>query len=397
MKSRSKFTVFVALLSLMVFSACSFTIPRLSQMNLSSSSAPAAEVQAAVAAPAPVVVAGDGTALEAYQGTLTAIYQVVNPSVVNIRVVQLASNSGPGQDSSTPSGEALGSGFVYDAEGHIVTNYHVVEGADKIEVTFSDGTVVPAEVVGSDPDSDLAVIKVDLPAGITPLTMGDSTKVEVGQLAIAIGNPYGLSGTMTAGIISAVGRSIPASETANGSSYSIPDVIQTDAPINPGNSGGVLLNAEGQVIGVPSAIRSDSGANSGIGFAIPSATIEQVVPKLIAGGKVEHPWLGISGGSLTSDMVATLGLPEGTQGVLVASVLPDSPAEKAGLIAADVQGEQAKAGDVITAVDGQKIIAMDELIAYLAKSKVGQQLELSVLRDGKTIQVSVELAARPAQ
>jgi 2-alkenal reductase len=190
-----------------------------------------------------------------------------------------------------PTNQGLGSGFVWDTHGNIITNNHVVEGAEKIEVTFSDETVVTAELVGADPDSDLAVIRVDLPAGqLQSVQMGDSETLRVGQLAIAIGNPFGLEGTMTVGIVSALGRSLPASDGLTGGPvYSIPNVIQTDAPINPGNSGGVLLNDVGEVIGVTAAIESPVRANAGIGFVIPSSIVNQVVPELIENGSFAHP------------------------------------------------------------------------------------------------------------
>ena len=263
----------------------------------------------------PVVSGASGDLLAAYQGTLENIYSAVSPSVVNIQVVRKVAAGDITTDSqqlpgfpffSNPQGQqpqdqfqsALGSGFVWDQQGHIVTNNHVVNGADQIEVTFSDGTIVPAELVGADPDSDLAVIKVDVPAEqLQPVQMANSTAVKVGQMAIAIGNPFGLEGTMTTGIISAVGRSLPTNEFS-GQSYTIPDIIQTDAPINPGNSGGVLVDSQGQVLGVTTAIESPVRANAGIGFAVPSAIVKNVVPALIEDGKYVHTWLGISGTDL---------------------------------------------------------------------------------------------------
>jgi len=245
-----------------------------------------------------VLSGASGDLLAAYQGTLENLYATVSPSVVNIRTVTKADASNATipqlpdipffnlpQNQQPPQQyqSALGSGFVWDAQGHIVTNNHVVNGADKIEVTFSDGTVLPATLVGADPDSDLAVIQVDAPAALLqPVRLGDSTAVKVGQLAIAIGNPFGLQGTMTTGIISAMGRSLPADESA-AVSYTIPDVIQTDAPINPGNSGGVLVDVQGQVLGVTSAIESPVRANAGIGFAIPSAIEAGLKPARSAG------------------------------------------------------------------------------------------------------------------
>ena len=377
-------------------------------------------------APAPVVPSGaSGDLLAAYQGTLENIYTNVSPSVVNIRVVQKADatnsdlsqlpglpalpffNLPQGQDPQQQQPQqqyqtALGSGFVWDQNGHIVTNNHVISGADKIEVAFSDGSIVSAQVVGADPDSDLAVLKVDVAADkLHPIQLGDSTAVKVGQLAIAIGNPFGLEGTMTTGIISAVGRSLPASENST-QSYSIPDIIQTDAPINPGNSGGVLVDAEGHVLGVTSAIESPVRANAGIGFAIPSAIVNNVVPALINDGKYVHTWMGISGSTLVPDLATAMKLDSTQRGALVGEVLPNSPAEKAGLRGSSQQvtidGQTINVGgDVITAIDGQPVVEMNDIIAYLASNtQVGQKVTLTVVRDGKQETVDVTLAARPS-
>ena len=369
---------------------------------------------------APATVSGaSGDLLAAYQGTLENIYTTVSPSVVNIRVVQkvAASNSamsqlpgfpffslpqGQGQQPQQQYQSALGSGFVWDTNGDIVTNNHVVSGADKIEVTFSDGTILPATLVGADPDSDLAVIKVDAAASqLHPIAMADSTAVRVGQLAVAIGNPFGLEGTMTTGIISAVGRSLPADETTT-QSYTIPDIIQTDAPINPGNSGGVLVDVQGQVLGVTSAIESPVRANAGIGFAIPSAIVKNVVPALIKDGKYVHTWLGISGTTLTPDFANAMKLDASQRGALIEEVMPNSPAEKAGLRAsnqdATIDGQSVKVGgDVITAIDNQPVVEMEDLIAFLARStQVDQKVTLNILRDGKQETLDVTLAARPS-
>lgn len=360
---------------------------------------------------------GSGDFLSAYQSTLEGIYTTVSPSVVNIRVVEKVSTSGletsqiPGfpffnlpqdQQPQPQYQSALGSGFVWDKEGHIVTNNHVISGADKIDVTLSDGTIVPATVVGADPDSDLAVLKVDVSqAQLQPVTMGDSSEVKVGELAIAIGDPFGLEGTMTTGIISAVGRSLPADETS-AQPYSIPDIIQTDAPINPGNSGGVLIDAQGQVLGVTSAIESPVRANAGIGFAIPSAIVKNVVPALIKDGKYVHTWLGISGATLVPDLAKEMKLDASQRGALVEEVMPNSPAEKAGLRGSNqeitIDGRTTNVGgDVVTAIDDQQILQVDDLIAYLARStKVDQKVTLTILRDGKQKKLDVTLAARPS-
>jgi S1-C subfamily serine protease len=357
--------------------------------------------------------------LAAYESTLINIYEQVNPSVVNIRVIGQAFPNAeqlpelfPGlpqtpdsPDFQPPTNRGLGSGFVWDTQGNIITNNHVVAGAKKIEVTFADETVATAELVGADPDSDLAVIRVDLPPEqLQPVMMGDSDLLRVGQLAIAIGNPFGLDGTMTVGIISALGRSLPASDGLSGGPvYSIPNVIQTDAPINPGNSGGVLLNDEGEVIGVTAAIESPVRANAGIGFVIPGSIVNRVVPELIENGNFAHPYLGISGISLFPDLATAMSLEKDQRGAMVAEITPGGPAEKAGLQGSDQQVaidglEMEAGGDVITAIDGQSVDDMDDLIAYLsASSVVGQEVNLSVIRDGKDIEVAVTLEARPKE
>ncbi|MES0361282.1 MAG: trypsin-like peptidase domain-containing protein [Anaerolineales bacterium] len=361
--------------------------------------------------------------LAAYESTLINIYEQVNPSVVNIRVVQeiagvLPDSESPGfempdlpegfelpegLDPQQPYGQGLGSGFVWDTAGNIVTNNHVVEGADKIEVTFSDETVAIAELVGADPDSDLAVIHVDLPADqLQPVKVGDSDTLRVGQLAIAIGNPFGLEGTMTVGIVSALGRSLPASSGLTGGPvFSIPNIIQTDAPINPGNSGGVLLDDMGEVIGVTAAIESPVRANAGVGFVIPSSIVERVIPSLIANGSFAHPYLGISGISLSPDLAEAMQLETEQRGILVAEVLPDGPAEKAGLLGSSQQAsidgvDFQVGGDVITVINGQVVEDMDDLISYLSSEvEVGQTVVLALLRDGKEIEIEVILEARP--
>jgi S1-C subfamily serine protease len=421
---KSKYALFVSVLALLalVLSGCSF--PDLAALsNAPAASTNAADIQVAEAPAAsvaqqpaaPVAAQSPETsvgAVAALEGTLEQVYTRVNPSVVNIQVRQTVSMALPDMPEipgfsipETPQQqEGLGSGFVWDAEGHIVTNNHVVDGADRIMVTFHDGTTIPGEVVGTDPDSDLAVVQVDeLPEGITPLELADSSQVKVGELAIAIGNPFGLEGTMTLGIISAIGRSLPAqSGTFGGPTYSIPDVIQTDAPINPGNSGGVLVDDTGRVIGVTAAIESPIRANAGIGFAIPSNIVEQVVPALIETGRYEHAWLGISGVPMDPSLAEAMNLDAGQRGVLVVQVTPDSPAEDAGLRGSDqeatVDGQQVPVGgDIIVGIDGQEVKDFDDLVAYLARStQAGQEVSLTLLRGGDQVQVDVTLAARPS-
>jgi len=375
-----------------------------------------AAAQSATATPTamPAVAQAPATtdAVAALEGVLEQIYTQVNPSVVNIQVVQTASASSstvpqfpgfPNIPSQPQVQQVLGSGFVWDTQGHIVTNNHVVAGADQISVTFYDGTTVPAEVTGTNPDSDLAVIKVDVSADrLQPVQMADSTQVQVGELAIAIGNPFGLQGTMTMGIISALGRTLPAQATAaQGQYYSIPDIIQTDAPINPGNSGGVLLDDTGKVIGVTAAIESAVQSNAGIGFVIPSQIVQKVVPALIQTGHYDQPWIGISGTSLVPELATGMGLSADQRGALVIDVVPNSPAAKAGLQGSDrqiqINGQPAPVGgDVIVAVDGQPGQDFEDLIAYLANStEVGQTITLTVLRDGNSQTIDLTLAARP--
>lgn len=377
----------------------------------------------AISQPAPAAAGSNGVAVKVVSDsapqvvestTLEQIYERVNPSVVNIQVITQAQNTNfaPGFPFGDPGGmpstqsTALGSGFVWDKEGHIVTNNHVVEGATQVSVMFSDGFVVPATVVATDSYSDLAVIKVDMPANrLEPVKVASSANVAVGQTAIAIGNPFGLEGTMTVGIISAVGRSLPVSagmQSQSGVTYSIPNVIQTDAPINPGNSGGVLLNISGEVIGVTSAIESTTRANAGIGFAVPSDIIAKVVPALIQGGKYEYPYLGISAATLNYNLNKAMNLKEDQRGVLVAEVTKGGPADKAGLRGSDHEIQQdgatlAVGGDIITQIDGKPVTTFDDMVAYLIESKSpGDTAHLTVLRNGDSVDVTITLGARPA-
>ena len=402
---------FIALLvvAVLVLSACS--VPRLPGVAAAQSPT-VAPTAVAIAAPVMAQSSGMVGAVAALEGVLEQVYVQVNPSVVNIQVVMTASASS--QSQGFPFGplvpqvpqqqSALGSGFVWDTQGHIVTNYHVVEGADTISVTFADGTTVPAEVTGTDLNSDLAVLKVDVPADqLRPVQIADSTLVKVGELAIAIGNPFGLQNTMTLGIISALGRTLPAQATAaQGQYYSIPDIIQTDAPINPGNSGGVLVDDTGSVIGVTAAIESAVQSNAGIGFVIPSQIVEKVVPALIDTGHYDHPWIGISGTSLVPELATAMDLPADQRGALVIGVVPNSPADQAGLRGStqqvQINGQAVPVGgDVIVSVDGQPVQDFEDLIAYLADStQVGQTITLQVLRDGSPETIDLTLAARPS-
>jgi serine protease Do len=341
-----------------------------------------------------------------YESTLENIYNQVGPSVVNIQVInQDSSVTIPGFTPSnpTPFSAALGSGFVWDMQGHIVTNNHVVDGATKITVTFSNGDTYTAKTVGADPSSDLAVIMVDVPASLLkPVTLADSANVKVGQIAIAIGTPFGLQGSMTVGIISALGRSLPVDQgSVNGTSYQIPDVIQTDAAINPGNSGGVLVDDQGQVIGVTAAIQSSTNSNSGIGFVIPSNIVSKVVPALIKTGTYKHSWLGITGTTLTPELAQGMNLPEQTRGALVEAVTTGGPADKSGLRGSTknvtINGQDIPVGgDVIIAIDQQPIKSMDDVIGFLANNTTpGQKIAVTVLRSGKQGNIDITLGERP--
>ncbi len=293
----------------------------------------------------------------------------------------------------------LGSGFVYDNNGHIITNYHVVNGGGRLDVTFLDGTVYRARLIGSDPFTDLAVLYVEeVPADkLLPLPLADSSKIRIGEQVAAIGNPFGLSGSMTAGIVSGQGRLIPSQEAG---SFSIPDVIQTDAPINPGNSGGPLLNMRGEVIGINSAIFSTTGQFAGVGFAVPSDTVAKVVPALITTGSFNHPWLGVSGTDMTPGVAEALGLDE-PRGFLVVDVVSGSPAERAGIQGGDsesvIEGRPIQlGGDVIIGIDDKPVRKIDDILVYLQREKsVGDNIELTVLRDGQTQNIIAVLGARP--
>ncbi len=324
------------------------------------------------------------------QTLLVDLYARSNPSVVNITIF------GEREGRVVPAGQ--GSGFVYDADGNIITNAHVVDNAEQVEVTFSDGTIQPAQVIGQDLDSDLAVVKVDqLPEGVEPLSLGNMDQLAVGQMVFAIGNPFGLEGTLTQGIISALGRTIPALTP-----FSIPQSIQTDAAINPGNSGGPLLNLEGEVIGVNAQIETDgtSRSNSGVGFAIPVSIVERVVPALIQDGRFNWSFMGVQGGDLTPVLAEAIGL-SGERGAYIAGIVPGGPADKAGLQGATDEavfnGRQLLiGGDVITRIDDQKVNSFDDLLIYVAlQSEPGQEVELTVLRDGAPQIINLVLAERP--
>jgi serine protease Do len=363
---------------------------------------------------------------------LTQLFSKVENSVVQVTASVNATD---------PYGSSLGSGFVYDRNGHIVTNYHVVGEAanpDEILVTFQDGSVLNANLIASDPFSDISVLRIENMSGaeLSPLPFGNSSQLKIGQQVVAIGNPFGLSGTMTWGIVSGLGRLIPSSPTQpspnelpplppnenptipspsppppipnpqltpqRGGSFFIPDIIQTDAAINPGNSGGPLLNFDGKVVGMNTAIFSTTGAYSGIGFAIPSNVIKKIVPSLIAIGSYEHPWLGVFGVDITPDIAKALGLDlNQAKGFLVLNVDNRSPAYNAGVRGGErdttINGRLIKlGGDVILNIDNQTVRKLDDILTYLEREKkVNDSVRLTVLRDGKLQPIDVTLAARP--
>jgi S1-C subfamily serine protease len=322
---------------------------------------------------------GDSYIANDLEASLIQLYQRANPSVVYIL---------------TSSGS--GSGFVYSQDGMIVTNNHVVAGSRNLEVVFSNGERLEAELVGADIDSDLAVIQVEaLPEGVSPLPLAQDEAVQVGQLVVAIGNPFGEQGSMSLGIVSGLGRSLPSQRMlTTGSAYLLPEVVQTDAPINPGNSGGPLLNLQGQVVGVTSAIASETGANTGVGFSIPVKAVRRIVPQLLEAGEYEYGYLGAGfDGEITLSDQAIYGL-EQTQGVYVVNVTPGSPAEQAGLTAANP--DSGRGGDLVIAIDGQPVGDFGDLNSYLIfETAPGQTITLTVLRGEETVEVGLTLGARP--
>ena len=296
-----------------------------------------------------------------------------------------------------PGASSVGSGFVFDSNGHIITNAHVISDAQKIVITFLDGRSYNAELIGKDQFTDIAVIKVDVDESLLQLlVLGDSSQLKVGEQIAAIGNPFGLSGSMTAGIVSQLGRLLP----AQNSGFSIPDVIQTDAAINPGNSGGPLLNMRGEVIGINTAIQSATGEFTGVGFAIPSRTISKIVPTLIEHGEYDHPWLGISGRDIDPDLARILKL-EDARGFLIVTVVEDSPAFKAGLHGSsetkEIDGVSYPAGgDIILSVDGKEVRQIDDILIHLQREKsVDDEIVLEILRDGRITNFVLILEERP--
>jgi serine protease Do len=331
--------------------------------------------------------------------TLSELFKNVEKSVV-----QVSSDD----ETTELLGSRLGSGFIYDTNGHVITNNHVTAGGKDLHITFSDGTIYTGKVVGSDPHSDLALLLIDdVPKEkLFPLTLGNSSNLIVGETVAAVGNPFGLSGSLTEGIISGLGRLLPSTpENIFGTdnrvaSFSIPDIIQTDAAINPGNSGGPLLNLEGEVIGINSAIFSNTGVYAGVGFAIPSNTLKKVIPELMKNGSYPHPWLGITGVDVTPDIAKKMNLTE-ARGFLVIDVNSNGPADKAGIRGGDkidtIDGREVElGGDVIIAIDKNPVRKIDDILSHLEREKsVGNNVSLTIIRDGIVQEKTTVLQARP--
>ncbi len=320
--------------------------------------------------------------------SLVELFEKSEEGVVRIDVVKINSFRG---------GNSVGSGFVFDLFGNIITNAHVIDNADNITVTFLDGSQYNASIVGMDKFTDIAVINVEeKPDYLHPLEIGDSSALKVGEPVAAIGNPFGLSGSMTSGIVSQIGRLLPSHDTG----FSIPNVIQTDAAINPGNSGGPLLNMNGKVMGINTAIQSGTGQSAGIGFAVPSNTISKVVPVLITEGKYSHPWIGISGQDINPDLAKIRNLNH-SKGFLIVTVIPDSPAEMAGLkgvseIEKIDNKEYPKDGDIIISVDGKEVRKISDILIHLQEEKsVGDEMILGIIRNGEQMDIILTLIVRP--
>lgn len=320
--------------------------------------------------------------------SLIEIFEKSEAGVVRVNVQRMGQAEGS---------SGVGSGFVFDKNGHVITNAHVIDNARKIIVTFLDGRSYNAEIVGADVYTDIGVIRVDAdPNLLKPLSLGDSSNLKVGEPIAAIGNPFGLSGSMTAGIVSQLGRLLP----TQGYGFSIPDVIQTDAAINPGNSGGPLLNMRGEVVGINTAIQSATGEFTGVGFAVPSQTIAKIVPNLILNGEYSHPWIGISGRDITPDLAKILKLKD-AKGFLIVTVVEDSPADEAGLHGSNDTTEvdgitYPIGGDIILSVDGKEVRQIDDILIHLQRSKsVGDEMVLEILRDGRVTNVTITLEERP--
>ena len=321
------------------------------------------------------------------QFSLIEIFEKTEESVVQVNVRTVDGRSNPGN---------MGSGFVYSADGYIITNNHVVDNSGIVTITFLDGESYTAKIIGTDPDLDLAVLKVEMGSTyLQPIPIGDSSQLKVGEEIAAIGNPFGLSGSMTSGIISQIGRLLP-----QDSGYSIPDVIQTDAAINPGNSGGPLLNMKGEVVGINTAIQSATGEFTGVGFAVPSNTVKKVVPVLIKDGIFHHPWMGISGSDVDPELAKFRGL-NSSKGFLIATVIEGSPADDAGLLGItdtkEIDGrEYPLDGDIIVKIDDKVVRKISDILIHLQREKsVGDELIMTINRDGAIIEATLVLGERP--
>jgi S1-C subfamily serine protease len=335
-------------------------------------------------------VSGGTVAASESAGSIAAVYESANRGVVEITVT---AESGSSFGFGSQEAEAQGSGFVLDEDGHVATNQHVVDGASAIRVRFWNGATYPATLVGADPSTDVAVIDVQAPGSVLhPLSLGDSGTVRVGDAVVAIGSPFGLEGTLTAGVVSALHR-----QMTSPNNFTIDDSIQTDAAINHGNSGGPLLDLAGKVIGINSQIQSDSGGNEGVGFAVPSETVRTIVRRILATGRADHAYLGVQVQTVTAAAAKQLGI---SAGVAIATVQDGTPAAAAGLRSATgsetVDGETVPTGgDVVVALDGVPVTEADALRAAIDAKQPGATLEVTVVRDGKRITVDVELGSRP--
>ena len=355
-----------------VASQADATLQEVAQVAPTAEAAPAGDTAPAVIEPVPV-------APTSQEQQVIDLYNRVNPGVVTIYMTT-----------------GSGSGFIVDSAGYIVTNNHVIAEGGEINVLFHDGDVKIAELVGTDAQADIALLKVEAaPGELTALPLGDSNALQVGQSVIAIGAPFGLPNTLTTGVVSGLSRAMPVEELGLGANYQTPDVIQTDAAINPGNSGGPLITMSGEVVGVNTAIESPVRANSGVGFAVPANVVNVVIGQLRDTGEVRYPWLGIAGGTLTPDAAEELGLPRDTRGVLVSEVTAGGPAAAAGLRGLDPTTNTG--ADVITGIDNLTVVEFDDLLGYIVQqAQVGQSITITFLRDGQPQTTTVTLGERPA-
>ena len=331
--------------------------------------------------------------LKAKESQLNTIYSTSLPSIVHIKVRQTVQGFFQNQERT---GE--GSGFIWDTEGNIVTNYHVVASASIVDVEFADGSQYPASVIGLDPNSDLAIIKVNSNGKIlTPLNLGDSTNVKVGNHTIVIGSPFGQEFSMSSGIVSAIKRTVPSQNAM----FSIPNVIQTDAAINPGNSGGPLMDIDGNVIGINSQIISRSGGNQGIGFAIPINSVKKIIPTLIKGEKFEYPYIGITGMDLNTNLKKALEIDSEIKGVMIVDVVKGSPADLGGLLGytgtvSDNDNSYPSGGDILTAINSIPIKSMSDLLTLLFSDySPGDSVTFTILRDSSSFDLDITLISRP--